>query len=125
MTTTDRLPAATLHERVRRIRSRLAIRSWEYRQRHLARGVWTRLARLLADTERAYSVTEEDASRLRASGALPVPLGAELEPPKELFVVTPEAADALSSRRRLPVRLGPEMLAARHVVLVAFPEREP
>ena len=108
----------SLERRLRRHRSRLAIRAWEYRQRNHARGVWLRLRRVLADAARAYVVTEEDARRLLAEGYRPERAGAELEPPKTILFVPAERIVRIAAAREIPVSLQAEMLEARYVVLV-------
>jgi hypothetical protein len=67
-----------MQARARLVRTRSAIRHWEYRQRHLAAGVWFRLRRVLADASAAYAIAEEDAYRLGAEGYVSEACGAEL-----------------------------------------------
>jgi hypothetical protein len=111
-----------LERRAREARTRALIRSWEYRQRHHAKGVWFRLRRLLAGARAAFAVPEAEARRLVAEGHRPEPVGEELEPPKTILFVTRERLEGIAERRELPVRLGSELLAARFLVLVAFEE---
>ena len=108
-----------LHERARRIRERALIRSWEYRQRNHANGVWYRFRRALVDAAEAWVVDERDADRLQSEGCIPLPVGLEFAPPRRIFVVAPRQLSDLPSRRRVPVRLNPEVLAAPALVLVA------
>ena len=110
----------TLEQRARQFRSRILVRSWEYRQRHHARGVWFRLRRVLTDAREAYAVAREDAETLVAEGHRPEPVGQELQPPK-LIVFAPAALiERIASARPLEVRLSAELLAAECLVLVPF-----
>ena len=111
-----------LHERVRRMRERLLIRTWEYRQRNLAKGVWFRLRRVLVDAAEAWIIDERDADRLETDGHLPLPVGRALAPPKRMFFLTEAEVAAISDRRRVPVRLGGELLQASAIALVAHAE---
>ncbi len=45
-----------LERRAVQVYARAAVRAWEYRQRHHARGVWGRLRRLLAFSSKAYAI---------------------------------------------------------------------
>ncbi len=110
---------AALERRARAVRARAAVRAWEYRQRHHAKGVWFRLRRLLAATASAWSLPEEEARRLLAEGYRAAEVGDLLEPPKVLVVV-PERLRAVPGRVPVPLRLGPELLAARWLALVPF-----
>jgi hypothetical protein len=101
----------------------MLVRSWTYRQRHHARGVWFRLRRTLADAREAYAVAREEAETLVAEGHEPASVGAELEPPKLVFVIPAARVARLRSARPLAVRLSAELLAAECLVLVPF-ERE-
>lgn len=114
-----------LEERLRRMKQRLAVRAWEYRQRNLAKGVWYRLRRVLVDAERAYALTEDDAAELLARGYSPSPVGRELSPEKRIFVVPQAEVDTLPKARRIEVRLGPDLLGARCVALVRFQRSMP
>jgi hypothetical protein len=110
----------SLERRLRQLRSRVLVRSWGYRQRHHARGVWFRLRRVLADASEAYAVAREDAAELLAEGYRAESVGQELEPPK-LIVFAPAARVArLASARPLAVRLSAELLAAELLALVPF-----
>lgn len=110
-----------LERRLRRHRSRLAVRAWEYRQRNYARGAWFRLRRVLADAARAYVVTDEDAQALLAEGYRPEPVGAELEPAKTIIFAPAERIARVAAAREIPVSLQAEMLEARRVALLRFP----
>jgi hypothetical protein len=107
-------------ERARRVRGRVAVRSWEYRQRHHAHGVWYRLRRALADAREAYAIDDGEAAQLLAEGCSPLPVGGELAPAKTLLVLPADRAARLATARPIPVRLGPELLSARSIVLVPF-----
>jgi hypothetical protein len=111
-----------LEDRVRRIRGRVLVRSWEYRQRHHAKGVWYRLRRVLVDAAEAWAIDEEAADALERSGREPIAVGRELEPPKRLYSVSRAEIEALAGARRIPVRLCVELLEARSVALVAHAE---
>jgi len=115
---------AAMHKRVRQARSRAAVRAWEYRQRHLAKGVWYRLRRVLAEASSAWAVPEEVCGRLIAEGHVPEPVGAELEPRKTILFLPEPLVERIPERRPLPLRLGPELLSARHIALVRFPTRD-
>ena len=109
--------SVVLHERIRRLRARVAVRNWKARQARHAAGVWLRLARLLAFSESAHAISDADAARLAVA---PEPPGLDLHPPKHLYFVTGAQLASLPSRRSIPLRLGPEMLSARNVALVPF-----
>jgi hypothetical protein len=111
---------AALEQRARQVRAQAAVRAWEYRQRHHAKGVWFRLRRLLAATESAWRLPEEEARRLVAEGYPAAEVGEHLEPPKLLVVVPEETLRAFPSRERVELCLGPELLAARWLALVPF-----
>jgi hypothetical protein len=110
----------TLERRARAIRARAAIRSWEFRQRAHAKGVWYRLRRVLAEAKTVSVLPREEAELLLAEGLRPEAVGAELEPPKMLLWVTDERLARISDRRDIPVRLGPELLEARYLALTRF-----
>lgn len=110
----------SFERRVRQLRSRVVVRSWDYRQRRHARGVWFRLRRVLADASAAYVITRGEAERLVAEGHRIEPIGQEIEPPK-LIVLAPAGRVAqMASARPVPVRLGVEVLAAECLVLIPF-----
>jgi hypothetical protein len=109
-----------LQKRARQLRARVAVRAWEYRQRHHAKGVWLRLRRLLASAKEAYVITEDEAARLVEEGVRPEAVGRELEPPRAIFVVSAERAREMTGRKEIAVTLGPELLAAERLVLVPF-----
>ncbi len=110
-----------LHRRARHTRANAAVRRWEYRQRHHARGVWFRLRRLLADAASAWQVSPADSARLIDDGVAPDPVGLALEPPMTILVVAQARLDALPSSTPVVLRLGADLLRSRHLVLVRFP----
>lgn len=114
---------SSLERRARQVRSRAAVRAWEYRQRRHAKGAWGRFRRLLALSSEAYAVPESSARRLRREGYQPDPAGLQLEPPKTILTVPAERLPDLEGASRVPVRLCRELLAARHLVLLPFPRR--
>jgi hypothetical protein len=89
--------APSLERRLRQLRSRWLVRSWDYRQRRQARGVWFRLRRVLADASQAYDIPREAAEALVAAGQRAEPVGCQLEPPK-LVVFVPAARIAQIAR---------------------------
>lgn len=110
-----------LRRRLDKVRSRLAVRSWEYRQRHLSHGVWFRLRHVLAYASRAYVIPEGEVAKLVAEGYEPEPVGRELEPEKVLIFLPAERVEAIPGAREIAVRLGAPFLEARAVGLVRFP----
>ena len=70
-----------MRARAHAVRTRAAIRRWEYRQRRPA-GVWFRIRRVLADAKEAYVISVRDAERLIAEGYKPEACGAQLAPEK-------------------------------------------
>ncbi len=115
----------SLHRRARDIKARALVRSFEYRQRNQAGGVWFRLRRILVDARQAWTIPEQEAARLLAEGLRPEAVGAELEPPKAILFVPLERLQAVPDRVELPLRLGPELLAARWIALVRFESLDP
>jgi hypothetical protein len=118
VTGADALPR--LEERARRVRSAAAVRAWEYRQRHHAKGVWPRLRRLLAAASAVWSLPEEEARRLLAEGYPAAEIGRLLEPPKLLVLVPEERLRAVPGRIPVELRLGADLLVARWLALVPF-----
>ena len=110
----------TLERRLRQLRSRVLVRSWDYRQRRHARGAWFRLRRVLAEAAEAYVVSSDAARQLLAEGHRPESTGTEFHPPKVIVFVTPERIARIADARPVPVRLGGELLLADHLVLVPF-----
>jgi hypothetical protein len=109
-----------LEQRVAAQRRRVLVRSWEYRQRHHARGVWFRLRRVLADASGAFEIPAEEANRLIAEGHRIEPVGEALAPPKVILVVTADRLASVPGARALPLRLGADLLQARHLALTPF-----
>jgi hypothetical protein len=107
-------------ERLRKMKQRLAVRSWEYRQRNASKGVWDRLRRMLALSERAFVLDDRIAADLIASGVLPEPVGAELEPPRRYFVLAASQIAAVAGAREITVSLDAQFLASADVALVRF-----
>ena len=68
MSDRSRLNSDAVHERLRRraaeVRARSAIRRWEYRQRHNAKGTWFRLRRVLADARQVFATSEAVVQRI-------------------------------------------------------------
>lgn len=110
-----------LERRIRQMRSRAAVRAWEYQQRHHAKGVWLRLRRILADAEAAYVIPEGEAERLVVEGFQPEPVGRELEPPKVILFLPADRVAQLTGAREIPVRLEVELLETPALALVRFP----
>jgi len=114
-----------LERRIREQRARVLTRSYDYRQRHHARGVWFRLRGVLADASAAYVVTEDEAQRLVAEGWRVEPVGRELEPPRVIIRAEASRAAQIASAQQVPVRLGGDVLAARWLVIVPFETTDP
>ena len=110
----------SLDRRVSELRARVLVRSWAYRQRHHARGVWCRLRRVLADASAAFAVPTDEVAKLVAEGLRVEPVGRELEPPKAIVFAPAERVAQIASARSVPVRLGPELLEAEGLVLTRF-----
>lgn len=109
-----------LERRLRQLRSRVLVRSWEYRQRRHARGAWFRLRRVLADAAEAYAISPEVACELVAEGYRPESVGAEFQPPKTIIVIPQGRVARIPGARRLTLRLNGELLLADHLALVPF-----
>jgi hypothetical protein len=109
-----------LERRLRAHRARVLIRSFDYRQRHHAGGVWFRLRRVLADASAVYAVSEQDAQRLLAEGRRIAPVGSELQPPKLILLAPASRVAELASAQPVPVRLGAPLLAASRLVIIPF-----
>ena len=110
----------SLERRVRQLRSRVLVRSWEYRQRRHARGVWFRLRSLLVDASAAYVIPMEEGRKLIAEGHSAEPVGGELEPPRLIVFVPASRVGQIASAQAVPVRLGRELLAAECLALTPF-----
>ena len=109
-----------LERRARQIRARAAVRAWEYRQRHTAKGTWFRLRRALADAKECWVLTDDAVGELVAEGLEPLPVGAELEPAKRIFVLPAERLATLTGRRQIRGGLTADLLAAANLGLVPF-----
>jgi hypothetical protein len=115
----------TFERRLREQRARVLARSFDYRQRHHAGGVWFRLRRVLADASAAYVVPEDEAQRLVAEGCRVEPVGRELQPPKVILRASASRVEQIVSARQVPVRLGGPLLAAPCLVMTPFDRVEP
>jgi hypothetical protein len=109
-----------LDRRVRELRARVLIRSWNYRQRRHARGAWGGLRRALAGASAAYAIPSDEARKLIAEGHRAEPVGHQLEPPKLIVFARTERIAQIADARSLPVRLSAELLAAECLALTAF-----
>jgi len=109
-----------MEQRLRRHRSRLVVRAWEYRQRRHAHGAWYRLRRVLTDASAAYVVSAADTRQLIEEGRRSEAVGGEFEPPKVILFAPAERVARLPDARQVPVRLAGELLLAEHLVLVPF-----
>lgn len=110
-----------LLKRMRDFRARIAVKRWDYRQRNLARGVWPRLVRLLAEASEGWAISERDADALLAEGYRVEPTGQVLEPEKRIFFVPQSRVRAMEDRKELLLRLGTPLLTARSIALIRFP----
>jgi hypothetical protein len=110
--------------RLKEHRARLAVRAWEYRQRHHAKGTWMRLRRALAAAAEAFVVPEDECEELLKEGFRALPVGKELEPSKTILFVTRERARAIVKKAPLALSLGPELMEARALILIPFNEDE-
>jgi len=110
----------SLERRLRQMRSRILVRSWGYRQRAHARGVWFRLRRVLTDASEAFAIPAEAARRLVAEGHVAERVGEDLQPPK-LIVRVPAARLAMvDGARPVAVRLSADLFDAEALALVPF-----
>lgn len=112
--------SATLEQRLRRFRSRVAIRAWEYRQRHHAKGVWYRVRRALADVEQLFVISEQLSDELCREGFVPERCFLELQPPKTLVFVPSSRLKLASDARPIPVDMGADWQSARFLAAVPF-----
>ena len=110
----------SLEYRLRQHRRRMMVRSWEYRQRRHAHGVWFRLRSVLANARAAYVISGGDARRLMAEGHRLEPVGGELDPPKLIVFAPAERMTRIASTRPVAVRLNAEVLAAECLALTPF-----
>jgi hypothetical protein len=109
-----------LEKRLRELRSRILVRSWGYRQRAHAHGVWFRLRRVLADARSAHEIPRDEARRLVEEGYRVSAVGAELEPPKLIVFAPAKRVARIPSARSLPVQMSGELLAAECLALTTF-----
>jgi len=109
-----------LERRVEEQRRRVMVRSWEYRQRHHARGAWFRLRRALADSSAVFEIPPEEADRLIAEGHRTEPVGEAFEPRKVILIVPADRMARVPGARPVPLRLGADLLQARHLALTPF-----
>lgn len=112
----------SLEYRLRQYRRRMIVRSWEYRQRRHAHGVWFRLRRVLANARAAYVISGGDARRLMAEGHRLERVGRELDPPKLIIFAPAECVARIASAQPVAVRLSAEVLAAECLALTPFEE---
>jgi hypothetical protein len=112
--------SAALERRVRQVRARTLVRTWEYRQRRHVRGVWFRLRRVLVDASAAFVITADEAARLLAEGHRAEAVGNELEPPKLIVFAPADRVAQIASARAVPVRLDSQLLAAPCLALTPF-----
>lgn len=112
---------AIQERRLRQLRSRQLVRSFEHRQRHHARGAWFRLRRALALAREAYAIPRDEAERLVIEGYPADPVGERLEPRRIIVLVPAERLAGIGSARPLAVRLSAELLSAESLALVPFP----
>lgn len=109
-----------LHQRLRRMRSRVAIRKWEARQVTHAHGVWFRLELLLARTRRAFVISAEEATTLRAAGFEAHAIGTELEPPKAVFVIPEKTLPVSIKAHEVALQDAQQILLAQAMILIPF-----
>jgi hypothetical protein len=91
-----------MRTRAHDVRTRAAIRSWKYRQRNLAAGVWFQVRRALAAAQDAYAISDADARQLLDEGYKPDACGARLEPQKTIIFVDSMRLSRIESRGRIP-----------------------
>lgn len=111
----------TIAEQVKAVRARARIRKWEYRQRNLAHGAWTRFRTALAHAREAYAIDDATASLLIAEGFATDDRGQALEPSRMIIWLSAERATRLTDATPLVLRLDADLLAARYLALVPFP----
>jgi hypothetical protein len=112
-----------MRARARDARTRAAVRSWHYRQRNLAAGVWYRLRTALAAAKAAYAISDDEARQLIAEGYRPEACGAAIAPQKTIVFVDEPRLSSIDGRRSMPVGLGPDFFGAQAIALVAFDDR--
>lgn len=109
-----------LQTRLREIKSRSAIRSWQMRQLSHASGVWFRLGLLLATSRSAWAISDSDVQRLIDKGLDSHPVSAELEPAHTILVITEQDLRLLDSRREVPFSDCVRTLSVSAIALVPF-----
>lgn len=114
--------SAVLHERLRAVRARRLVRTWELRQRHHSKGVWDRLRRVLADARAAYAVEASTIEQLLAEGYVAEAVGAELQPEKTILFLDDSRLQRLPSARPIALHLDATLLRERYLVLQRFPD---
>jgi hypothetical protein len=112
--------SALQERRLRELRSRVLVRSFDYRQRRHARGVWFRLRRTLTFAREVYALPPDEVKQLLAEGHRPEPVSRELEPPRVILFVAAARVARIASARPLAVRLSAELLSAEGLALVPF-----
>ncbi len=113
---------AVFERRLRRMRARMLVRQWNYKQLRHSRGSWFRLRRALAHAREAFAISADAAQQLLAEGHRVEPVGAELAPPKRIVLVSSARVARIASARPLTVSLNAELLAAECLALVPFVE---
>ena len=109
-----------LEARVRDVRKRWLLRSWEYRRRAGSGVVWLRLARALAGARALYVIDAADCARLEEEGARLLDVGPELHPQKRLMRIDEDALATLESAQAVDIRLSAEVLSAPCLAIVPF-----
>ena len=117
--------AGVLEQRAKAAKAQALVRSWKYRQREAAGGVWFELRRLLANAERAFALNDDDARKLLDRGARLEPVGVRIEPRKNIIFVGRQDLQRIMGAKEIPVGLGSEFLDARNVALVPFASLSP
>lgn len=116
-------PRARMEDRAKAVRTAALVRTWRYRQRHLAAGVWLKFRLVLARAKAAYAISDAEARQLVDEGYRVESCGRELAPEKTLLFVHEQRLSTIASRRQLRVGLGPDVLTAPVIVLVPFDDR--
>ena len=114
------MPLAAHVERARRHRQRVVVRAWEQRQLFTSKGVWWRLARLLAYSERGFSIDLATSLELERRGSPPPAVGLELSPPLRIHVLAADRAEEVPRLEELVLRPSRELFTAGQLVLVPF-----
>lgn len=109
-----------LHARAKEVRARAATQRWEMRQRGHAGGAWHRLERLLALSQRAWTLSERDVATLTSRGHEQEAVGLAFEPSRAIFIVEMRDLEGLADAREIALRTSPELLLAPALALVLF-----